>query len=107
MGNTGAASPAAGSVWGVSSAFSLPVTDGGTLQTTILPMQLLQQTNAIVGVNTATTTTTTNTSNTNPKANSTASIILAPLTCPTGCNASAITTKFTGLPASSWITVEC
>src|SRR5258708_691434 len=38
MGNTSPANLAAGSVWGVSSAFSLPVTDGVTLQTTILPM---------------------------------------------------------------------
>lgn len=96
------ANPAAGGVWGVSSAFSLPVTDGVTLQTTILPMQVLQQTNTIVGVNTATTTT----SNINPTANSTASVIVTPLNCPTGCNASAITAKFAGLPASSWIAVE-
>jgi len=102
------ANPAAGSVWGVSSSFPLPVTDGVTLQTTILPMEVLQQTNAIVGVNTATTTTTTSntTSTTNPIANSTASVIVAPLFCPTGCNASAITAKFAGLPASSWIAVE-
>jgi len=110
LGNTSAANPAAGSVWGVSSAFSLPATDGATLQTTILPMELLQQTNAIVGVNTAPTTTSAttgnSTSNTNPTANATASIIVAPLTCQTSCNASAITAKFAGLPASSWIAVE-
>jgi len=116
-------SAAMGSVWGVSSPFALPNTDGVTLQTTLFPAQLLLQINQVVGANsTSSSTTTTTGGNTTTNGNTTTagntnnttttparpagSILITSLSCPNGCNASAITAKFAGLPASSWITVE-
>ena len=113
-------SAALGSVWGVSSPFALPNTDGVTLQTTLFPAQLLLQINQVVGASsttsssTASASTTTggnattggNTSTTTAPVQPTGSILITSLSCPTSCNASAITAKFAGLPASSWITVE-
>src|SRR5262249_13631289 len=112
--NANSMSVAMGSVWGASSPFTLPNTDGVTLQTTVFPTQLLLQINQVVGAGTTTSTSTTTTAGGNMTAAGTAtaplqpigSILLTSLSCPTGCNASAITGKFAGLPASSWITVE-
>jgi hypothetical protein len=99
-------------VWGTSSQFTLPNTDGVNLQITVLPATVLQQANMPVSTSTGTTTTNNTTSNTgtttaaNPPTGMLGTLI-SPLACPaSGCNASAITGKFTGLPATSWITVE-
>src|SRR5579859_3247854 len=83
-------------VWGTSSPFNLPATDGVTLQITVLPMQVLSQANAVVGSNNNTTTTgntttnntTTSTGNTSttPVTNPSLGLIIASLSCPNGCN---------------------
>src|SRR5579859_594710 len=116
MPNGAMAQPSQLTAWGMSSPFNLPATDGVTLQITVLPMQVLSQANAVVGSNNNTTTTgntttnntTTSTGNTSttPVTNPSLGLIIASLSCPNGCNSSAITAKFAGLPATSFITVE-
>lgn len=96
------ASPAVGSLWGVSTPFTLPNTDGDSLQMTVAPLLQIQQTNTVLGANTAAGASVT----ANTVVNMSNSTIMSPLDCPTTCNASAITAKFTGLPLSSWITVQ-
>jgi len=109
-------------IWGTSSPFALPATDGVHLDITVFPAQVLQQTNTVINTTNAQTTNgqTTNGQTTNVQATNvqtttaantapvtTLSTIIASLSCPPGgCNASAITGKFTGLPGNSWITVE-
>jgi hypothetical protein len=100
---------AANKVWGTSSPFDLPNTDGVHLDITVFAAQVLQQTNTVINTNNGQTTSgqTTTGSNTPPVATTTLSTIIASLNCPVGgCNAGAITGKFTGLPSNSWITVE-
>src|SRR5436853_533836 len=82
-----------------SSPFALPNTDGVHLDVTVFPAQVMKVTNTTTAVNGGQSTSTTGANNT--VANPTLSTIIVPLNCPTGCNASAITGKFTGLPAAS------
>ncbi len=94
--------PVASNIWGTSSLFTLPNTDGVTLEITVLPAEVLKEANAVIG---------TNATQGTPAANNTLvqsmGATMVSLPCPAGgCNASAITGKFSGVPATSWITVE-
>jgi hypothetical protein len=114
--SSGAANLTAANVWGSSSPFTLPNTDGVHLDVTVYSAQMLNTANTVIpttsGVSTTNTGTTgatgTSTSTTNnPPVAATASTMIMSLNCPSsGCNAGAITGKFSGLPGNSWITVE-
>jgi|SRR5579859_4980971 len=103
--SNGATSGAAamGSVWGSSARFSLPNTDGVHLDITVLPTQVLNTTNTVIPTTNGSSTTSAN----NQLVVTTLSTMIMSLNCPTGgCDAGAITGKFTGLPSTSWITVQ-
>jgi hypothetical protein len=118
-----AANTTAADVWGSSSPFTLPNTDGVHLDITVYPAQVLNTTNTVIATTsgtgttgTSTTVTSTTGANTtvtnttaasNPLLNTTLSTLIMSLNCPSGgCNAGAITGRFTGMPSNSWITVE-
>jgi len=107
---TGPANMTAADVWGTSSPFALPNTDGVHLDVTVYSAQVLNTANTVIPTTSGTSTTNTGTSTTgtsNPPVTTTASTMIMPLDCPSGgCNAGAITGKFSGLPSNSWITVE-
>jgi len=110
---TGAANMTAADVWGSSSRFALPNTDGVHLDITVFPAQVLNTGNTVIPTTSGTSTTNTGTPVTNtttasnPVVATTLSTMIMSLNCPSsGCNAGAITGKFTGLPSNSWITVE-
>jgi hypothetical protein len=94
---------AASTVWGTSTPFTLPNTDGVHLDITVEAAQVLKTSNTVIPTNSGPTTTGAN----NPLVVTTLSTMIMSLSCPTGgCTAGAITGKFTGLPSTSWITVE-